>query len=102
MASMAAYPLHDWMPSPLRFVSSRVPHGRPGRYRCPLCAISGNFSRVPVEDHKVTKIAGLRRAFGILLPGRIGDVDDHGLGIARKLEGRALTKSIAAEPLSNT
>lgn len=40
MASMAAYPLHDWMPLPLRFVSSRVPHGQPVRYRCPLCAIT--------------------------------------------------------------
>jgi hypothetical protein len=29
-------------------------------HRCPLSATSGHFSRVPVEDYKITKIAGLR------------------------------------------
>jgi hypothetical protein len=55
------------------------------RVGCPKSAISGHFSRVSVEDYKVTKIAGLRRAFRILLAGRIGDVDDHGLGNLGKL-----------------
>ena len=67
-----------------------------------LSAISGHFSRVPVEDYKVTKIAGLRGAFGILLAGRIADVDDHGLGNLRgNWKVVRLTKSMA-EPLSNT
>jgi hypothetical protein len=49
------------------------------------------------------RLPGFRGAFGILLAGRIADVDNHGLGNLRgNLEGRALTKSIAAEPLSNT
>ena len=38
-------------------------------HRCPLSATSGHFSRVPVEDYKITKIDGLRGAFGILLAG---------------------------------
>jgi hypothetical protein len=59
--------------------SGHVQHRRRG----PQSAISGHFSRVPVEDYKVTKIAGLRGAFGILLAGRIADVDDHGLGNLR-------------------
>ena len=52
-------------------------------HRCPLSATSGHFSRVPVEDYKITKIAGLRGAFGILVARRISDVDDHGLGNLR-------------------
>ncbi len=45
--------------------------------------MSRHFSCVPVEDYKVTKIAGLRGAFGILVARRIDDVDDHGLGNLR-------------------
>ena len=52
-------------------------------HRCPLSATSGHFSRVPVEDYKITKIDGLRGAFGILAARRIDDVDDHGLGNLR-------------------